>query len=161
MQNKITKILFWVYLMILIWVIIFKLGFTFTDLDRQRSLNLIPFYYDTETSFHAKEVMQNMLVFLPVGVYLKMLGERTRTAVRMGLAISLLFETWQFVFACGASDITDIITNTAGTLLGAALYAGLARLIDRPMLHTVLNAVAAVATVLLLTLLIVTIAANR
>ncbi len=161
MQNKITKILFWLYLAILIWVIIFKLGFTISDLDRQRSLNLIPFYYDTETGFHLREVIQNVVVFLPVGVYLKMLGERTRTAVLMGFAVSLLFETWQFVFACGVSDITDIITNTLGTLLGALLYALLARFISRQTLQVVLNAVAAVATVLLLTLLIVTLAANQ
>ena len=161
MQKKITKILFWLYIAILVWLIIFKLGFSLSALDHQRALNLIPFYYDTETSFHLREVIQNGIVFVPVGIYLKILGERTSTTVLMGFAVSLLFETWQFVFACGVSDITDLIMNTLGTLAGAALYLGLVRIGHKPMLHTVLNAVAAVATVLLCTLLVVTVAANR
>ena len=160
MQKKITKVLLWVYLCLLLWIIVFKLQFSLSALDRQRSLNVIPFYYDRETSFHAREVIQNVLVFLPVGVYVKMLGADIKRAVKVGFAVSFLFELQQFVFACGASDITDLITNTAGAFVGAVLYAGLERLVDRPMLHAVMNALAAVATVLLAALLIVLRVAN-
>jgi glycopeptide antibiotics resistance protein len=31
-------------------------------------------------------------------------------------------EICQFVFAIGAGDITDIITNTLGTVIGAGIY---------------------------------------
>jgi glycopeptide antibiotics resistance protein len=38
------------------------------------------------------------------------------------LVFSLAAETAQFVFAIGASDITDLITNTIGGALGLVLY---------------------------------------
>ena len=160
MQKKITKILLWAYLCILLWVIVLKLGFSFSELDRYRSLNLIPFYYDRETSFHTREVIQNVLVFVPVGIYLKMLGADIKRAVKIGFAVSFLFELQQFVFACGASDITDIITNTTGALLGAVLYAALDRIVHRPALQTVVNVLAGIATVLLIALLAVLKIAN-
>lgn len=161
MQKRITKVLLGSYLALLVWIILFKLGFSLADLEQQRSINLIPFHYDTETAFHAKEVINNMLVFLPVGVYLKMLGVRTKHAALAGVAVSLTFETLQFVLACGASDITDIITNTAGALVGAAVYAALEHVVNPRMLHLAVNALAAAATVLLAALLVITVVANR
>ena len=161
MQKTITKILFAVYLGILAWAIVLKFGFSLADLDRGRSLNLIPFHYDTEATFHAKEVIQNVLAFVPVGIYLKMLGVSVKNAALTGLAVSLIFEIQQFVLACGASDITDVITNTAGALAGAVLYAALARVVRHRALQMVINALAGIATVLLLALLAVTLAANR
>ena len=161
MQKRITKILLWVYLALLVWIILFKLGFSLAELEQQRSINLIPFHYDTETSFHAREVINNMLVFLPVGVYLKMLGARTKHAALAGFAISLIFEALQFVLACGASDITDVIINTAGALAGAAVYAALERVVNPRMLHLAVYALAAAATVLLAALLVITVVANR
>lgn len=158
--EKITKILLWAYLCILLWVIVLKLGFSFSELDRYRSLNLIPFYYDRETSFHEREVIQNVLAFVPVGIYLKMLGADIKRAVKIGFAVSFLFELQQFVFACGASDITDIITNTTGALLGAVLYAALDRIVHRPALQTVVNVLAGIATMLLIALLAVLKIAN-
>ena len=161
MQKRITKVLLGSYLALLVWIILFKLRFSLADLEQQRSINLIPFHYDNETAFHAKEVINNMLVFLPVGVYLKMLGVRTRYAALAGFAISLTFETLQFVLACGASDITDVITNTAGALVGAAIYAALEHVVNPHMLHLAVNALAAAATVLLTALLVITVVANR
>jgi hypothetical protein len=37
-------------------------------------------------------------------------------------SFSLSVEVIQFVFAIGVADITDVITNTSGGLLGLALY---------------------------------------
>lgn len=161
MQKTLTKILLAAYLALLTWIILFKLGFSLADLERMRSINLIPFHYDTETDFHLSEVIQNMLVFLPIGIYVKMLGSSGKKAVAVGFGISFTFEALQFILACGATDITDIITNTTGALLGALLYTGLSRLVSRSMLNAVLNALASIATVLLTLLLVVTLLANR
>lgn len=161
MQKTLTKILLAAYLALLTWVVLFKLGFSLADLGQMRSINLIPFHYDTETDFHASEVVQNVLAFLPIGVYAKMLGASGKKAVAAGFCVSFTFEALQFILACGATDITDIITNTTGALLGALLYTGLSRLVSRPMLNAVLNALASIATVLLTLLLVITIVANR
>ncbi|MGO5093840.1 VanZ family protein [Clostridium sp. LCP25S3_F10] len=37
-------------------------------------------------------------------------------------SISLIFEVSQYVFGIGASDITDIITNTIGKIVGMGIY---------------------------------------
>lgn len=42
---------------------------------------------------------------------------------------SLLLEVAQYVLAIGRSDITDLITNFMGGLLGLALYGMMARLL--------------------------------
>ena len=66
-----------------------------------------------------------MIIFAPLGIYLKMLKTESSKAVKLYFVvsgISLIFETLQFIFGIGASDITDVITNTAGTAAGAGLY---------------------------------------
>ncbi len=37
-------------------------------------------------------------------------------------SISLIFEASQYIFGIGASDITDIITNTIGGIIGIGIY---------------------------------------
>ena len=39
------------------------------------------------------------------------------------------FDSMQYILAVGRSDITDVLTNTAGGLLGLAVYSIAARLI--------------------------------
>lgn len=40
----------------------------------------------------------------------------------LGFILSFTLETMQFILSIGASDITDIITNTTGTIVGLFLY---------------------------------------
>jgi glycopeptide antibiotics resistance protein len=123
-QNNITLVLLAIYLLALIWIILFKMSM-FNEIfrpERIRSINLIPFHYDEETSYHMSEVMVNMIIFAPLGIYLKMLKAESIKVIFCGLGISILFESLQFIFGIGASDITDVITNTAGTAAGTGLY---------------------------------------
>lgn len=55
-----VSVLFLIYLALLIWIILFKLQFSISDLDALRSVNLIPFHYDNEVGagFHIKEVLR-------------------------------------------------------------------------------------------------------
>ena len=47
-SNCLATILFLIYLALLVWIILFKLQFSISDLDKVRSINLIPFHYDKE-----------------------------------------------------------------------------------------------------------------
>ena len=38
------------------------------------------------------------------------------------IMVSLIFEVSQYIFGIGASDITDIITNTIGGVIGIGIY---------------------------------------
>lgn len=121
-----VSVLFLIYLALLVWIILFKLQFNINDLDTVRKINIIPFYYDKEigVDFHIKEVLENLLIFVPMGIYLQMLLFKSKSYLKLLIiaGISLLLEITQYILAIGSSDITDLITNTAGGLLGIALY---------------------------------------
>ena len=132
-SNCLATILFLIYLALLVWIILFKLQFSISDLDKIRSVNLIPFHYDEEmgAAFHLTEVLENVLIFMPMGIYLQMLLPKAKLYVKIMMiaGTSFLLETMQYVLAIGRSDITDLITNFMGGLLGLALYGMMARLL--------------------------------
>ena len=95
----------------------------------------MPFYYDKEigASFHLKEVLENVLIFMPMGIHLQMLLPKSNYYKKLMIigGTRLLLETAQYVLAIGVSDITDILTNTAGGLLGLILYSMIAHLLGK------------------------------
>ena len=151
-------VLFLIYLILLVWIILFKLQFSIHDLDMVRSVNFIPFYYDKEigTEFHLKEVFENLLIFVPMGIYLQMLLPKGRFHGKLAViaGTSLLLETAQYVLAIGRSDITDLLTNTTGGLLGLALYCIIARLLrNRERADKLFLVLAVIASVIVIGLL--------
>lgn len=129
-SHFITPVLFLLYLVLLVWIILFKLQFSIADLDRMREINLIPFYYKEEVSFHATEVLENVLIFVPFGIYLCLIFKKLRFSGKLFLIVgmSVLLELCQYVLAVGRSDVTDLITNVSGGLIGVFLYNTIVRL---------------------------------
>ena len=125
-RNKInlTSVLAVIYGILLIWLVLFKLSTVsqIADLYRARSVNFIPFYYDNETSSHLSEVVWNIVIFLPAGLYLRMLNVKPLNTVLFAACFSLALEISQFTFSIGGADITDLITNTAGAAAGVGIY---------------------------------------
>ena len=149
-ERKITIALLVIYLLILSWIILFKLQFSILDLDRVREINLIPFYYEHEVTFHATEVLQNVLIFMPFGIYMCLLFPKSRFGVKLLLisVVSLLLEICQYVLAIGRSDITDLITNICGGLFGIILYKAAIRLFrNKKRVDQVIIVSAAIVTV--------------
>lgn len=158
--NWAVPLLFAVYLVLLVWIILFKLRLPGEELAHIRGVNLIPFYYETDVSLrlHLKDVLENVLIFVPYGIYLCMLSERLGVWGKAGILLgtSLVLEAAQYIFAIGCSDITDVLTNTAGGLLGIGIYRVLLLLLrDRRRTDRVISVLAAVVTVLLLGLITV------
>ena len=63
---NLTKVLFIIYCILLVWIILFKLSISFNDilgLDKSRNINLIPFYYSNDVGFyfHFREVLDNCM----------------------------------------------------------------------------------------------------
>lgn len=164
-QNRnFTIILLCMYGLILTWIVLLKASpvSELRYLPCERTLNLIPFHYDTEVGTHLEEVVLNVLVFVPLGLFLVMLGMKAWKAILIGLCLSFVFETLQFALAIGAADVTDLITNTAGTAIGACAYLPLRRVCKRTdRLNRTLNAILCSATVLFLILAAFLLIANR
>ena len=69
-----------------------------------------------------QDVLQNVLLLVPLGFFLGLAGIRPGRAALAGLALSVIVETLQYFVVTGRdAAISDVITNTAGTALGAAL----------------------------------------
>ena len=125
-QKLMTTILFAVYLILLAWIILMKTEFSFDQIYRMRSTNFVPFegtaVYNNQ--LHYQEIYLNILIFIPFGIYLSMLKPSwsvLQKAVPIFL-VSLSFESLQYIFSIGATDITDLIGNTLGGVIGILFY---------------------------------------
>ena len=121
-SKKCTLGLLIFYLIALSWIIIFKLRFSIADLPHLRNINLIPFAESVivNGTIQYDEIIQNLLAFIPYGLFIHILWEDRSLLIQFApiICTSLFFETVQFIFAIGASDITDLITNSLGGIIG-------------------------------------------
>ena len=98
------------------------------DAQRGRSVEFVPFaqFRDAQTWFGPLfDALGNLAFFVPLGVLLYILLEGRARAVLVvvivGAAISAVIETLQYVLALGHSDVTDLLFNTTGALVGALI----------------------------------------
>lgn len=138
------------YVLVLVWVVLLKIHTDdFGDLVGRRSLNLVPFGGTASGELGSSELAVNVLAFIPLGV-LVYLAARERTLARVFLPIvglSLTFEIVQFIFGIGAGDITDVITNSAGGLIGIVIaWLGLRLLGNRAQRWLLIALVVALVT---------------
>ena len=130
MKNKRTillHLLFIFYLAALTWIILFKMATSYDTIDHGiRSLNLIPFKgaMITNGRINFSEMIDNILVFCPFGIYIGVLYRRWNLSEKVlaFFSVSLIYEVLQYIFAIGRSDITDVIMNTAGGIVGLVVY---------------------------------------
>lgn len=88
------------------------------------NLNLIPFKGMVQD---LKNGILNVILFVPLGFLLPVLWQNFRrmgSCVAFGFGLSLSIELLQML-TFRATDVNDLITNTAGTLLGFLLVKGL------------------------------------
>lgn len=159
-----VNVLFIIYCILLIWIILFKLSFStneITNLVKVNPINLIPFRYYNGTRNHLKEIIQNIIIFIPFGIYLKMLNKNNKQVILYGVIFSLVLEISQFIFKLGACDITDIITNTSGTILGLLGYLLLVKLFkNKDRINNALKIIALIGTILFCSLIALLLIAN-
>jgi hypothetical protein len=66
------------------------------------------------------DVVNNILLFIPLALGLKLIGAPTRTVVIAGAALSLAIELLQFTAVPGRdASLSDLLTNTLGSWVGA------------------------------------------
>lgn len=127
-SKNVTLGLLIIYLVVLTWIILFKMEFDLKLLlgMNLRSINLIPFAGSAIVNGKAEvsEIVLNIAVFIPFGMYLSMLCRETGFVMKVlpVFAVSLMYEVLQYCFAIGASDITDLLGNTFGGIIGIGLF---------------------------------------
>lgn len=150
-------ILFLIYLAVLVWIILFKFAFSWGDVPHYRGINLIP-YGDSliiNEKLDISELWKNVLAFIPFGIYLGILMPKGNFVKKIAViaAASLILEMLQYVFSIGASDITDIINNTIGGVLGLLIYAFFSFIFGKRT-NRILCRIAFICTLIILIILI-------
>lgn len=120
-SRALPVILFAVYLVLLVWAVLWKLGMPAIGTGELRAVKLVPFVAgDGYGASSPVEMAANVALFVPLGLYLGLLVPRWswRRIVCAAAVASVALEVAQYVLAVGSSDITDVILNTAGAALG-------------------------------------------
>jgi glycopeptide antibiotics resistance protein len=99
-------------------------------------------------------MIDNFVVFIPFGLFLGINLKKASFWRKLAYIsiFSLGVEILQFIFAIGITDITDIITNTLGGLVGLLVYDLGKKYIDNKKLDlfiTILSAILIAALLLL------------
>ena len=69
-----------------------------------------------------QDVIQNIIMLLPLGLALGLAGVRPRMAALGAFGLAVLVESLQYTVITGRdASLSDVITNTAGAALGAAI----------------------------------------
>lgn len=164
-QETLIKGLLLIYLLALTWIILFKMQIPLSEIGKMdyRNLNLIPFRGSVivNEKIELSEIILNVIAFIPYGVYVSMLKEDwslLQKAVPI-FATSFLYEALQYIFAIGASDITDLLGNTIGGLIGIILFSLLSKILKENTIK-VISILAVIGTVCMILFMGILIIAN-
>lgn len=127
---RLLRPLFAVYVVVLVWAVLWKFHEPFIGRDDMREIKLIPFVGAGGFGLNSPaELIANLLLFVPLGVYLAALLPWWRWwgVVLVGTGVSVVLETLQYLTAVGSSDVADVLVNAAGTALGVGALALLRR----------------------------------
>ncbi len=166
MLERLQKILFGGYLLVLIWILLFKMSLSLQDLQEisgPRVINWIPLAGSATVNgaIDLGELGNNFLIFLPLGGLLGLSSETTfGKKVGLIISISIGIEACQYFFALGRTDMTDVLTNSFGGLTGLCCYNGLRHFFPKESLDRVLTYVGGVLFILALLMVGTLIMAN-
>jgi len=116
---------FALYMLLLVWIVLWKLELPWVG-GVDRVIKLVPFLATAEQgASRPSEVIVNLLLFVPFGLFLGLLAPWWSWHRLAGVTavVSLALEAAQFVLAIGSTDVTDVLVNTAGALIGYGLVA--------------------------------------
>jgi glycopeptide antibiotics resistance protein len=133
-------------------------------MDEGRIINLIPILgsFDNNGVIRFSEIIINIFAFIPLGIYICIIKAKW-SFVKKVLVIAVLtlaFEITQFIFVIGITDITDVLSNTFGGIIGIGIYALLFKVL-KGKTNKVINMISAILTVLTLLFVALLLASHR
>lgn len=76
------------------------------------------------------QIICNVLLFIPFGVLLRLLGINTWLVLLMGFAFSCSIELLQYLLKLGLCELDDVFHNTLGTLIGVFIEKWVMKIIN-------------------------------
>lgn len=132
-SQLLTLAMFAIYGLLLIGLVLVKFPFRYDLSPAERELNLVPFtgLFSNFGAFHLSEVLQNIAIFIPFGIYLSMLTRDWSFTKRLLpiIATTVGCEAIQFITATGRADITDVVDNVLGGMIGILVYGVVAKVL--------------------------------
>lgn len=113
------------FLLIVYGGVLLKLAFLSREPGSRTGVSLIPFETWGNTEIAHAFFIENILMFIPLGILLPLVSERFRkpsACIVTGLLCSLFLELLQLATGRGFCQLDDLMTNTAGTALGFAVF---------------------------------------
>ncbi len=131
-RRHLLIILFVIYLVLLAWIVLWKLEVPYVGAAAglPRPFKLVPFVASGDAGASAPlEVLANIAFFVPFGLYLGLLAPAWRWWKVLAIVVGagLVLETTQHLISTGSFDTTDVITNSAGGMIGFGLLVALRR----------------------------------
>lgn len=156
-STQLTLALFGVYLISIYWIIVLKFNIGAYHDQVEERFNYIPFRELVRYGIFNTEIILNVFVFIPFGLYAGVLLEQLGffKKVLLFFSLSFLFEASQYILKVGAFDITDLITNTLGGILGVFIYQRLERALKSKFkAQKFINIFALIGTIIIFLLLL-------
>ncbi len=79
-------------------------------------------YFDGTDRTLMKQILLNVVMFVPIGFCLAALDRRPWQAAVIGFALSAAIEVTQLILCLGLFEFDDMIHNTVGTMIGVWTY---------------------------------------
>lgn len=162
-SKKLTEGILIFYAVMLVWIILFKMDVSVENFGQMRSINLVPFSQSVivNDKLDFGEMIQNAMAFVPLGVLVYTIWQEKSWHFKLGVIVvtSVMLEVLQYILGIGASDITDVITNTFGGAVGLGVALGLSKIFPKSW-KTVINSVSLVCGILLGAMVILLVAMN-
>lgn len=154
-QNKLTILLFVIYLIALAWILLSKLGVSFSYMEN-RQINLFPF--DNLIKYgkiDLIETIMNVVIFVLLGIYSGILFKKwiAGRKVLFFFLFSLFIEAIQYIFRFGSFDITDTVTNTLGGIIGLLIFIVIEKIFKNKS-QKFINIVACIGTISMIAFLV-------
>lgn len=125
-----TTILFFLYILILLKITVFRSGISLQTMFINGTLNLLPFTeYIALLKLHQWWLFTylfigNIIWFVPFGCLFPFIRKKSSfgQTILCGFLLSLLIETAQYILGTGISELDDLILNVFGACIGYVIF---------------------------------------
>ena len=163
MLSIFSKILFALYLILLVWVVIFKCNIAISltggylylktiTIQERFLLYMVPFQNGI-TKWYSDTIL-NVIVFIPMGLYVSYFIKHKKflKALLISFGASLFIEVFQLFTLMGSYQSEDLIVNTLGGIIGYLIYKLIYK--DTPRRMCVFNIISLVVLILIVPVVI-------